>query len=112
MVAAVVAQAITVDVMADMAMVIGAVPFLAVSVILFLHPIQGIPPLQRLCPPSLALRLRLLLCPPLLLLSPGPSMLLPLCRCRIVAILVGPTPRQGGLWQDVAPGRRRSVETG
>ena len=71
-------------------------PLLAASVIPCSRPIQGIPPSRRLFPPSLALRLRQPLCPPLLLLSPGPSILLPLCRCRIVAILAGPTTRRGG----------------
>jgi hypothetical protein len=96
-VAAVVAPAVVADVMSDVTVVGRVVPFLAASVIPCSRPIQGIPPLWHLFSPSLALRLRQPLCPPLLLLSSGPSMLLPLCRCRIVAILVGPTPHQGGL---------------
>ncbi len=52
MVATVVAPAVAADVMADMAVVGGVVPFLAVSVIPCSRPIRGIPSSQCLFPPS------------------------------------------------------------
>ena len=66
---------------------------------------MSISPLPRTPAPSAAV-------PPPLLLLPGPSMLLTLCRCRIVAILTRPTPCRGGPRRVVAPGRRRSAGTG
>ena len=63
-VAAVVAPTVVVDVMADVAAVDVAVPFLAASVIPCSHLIGGIPPSRHLFPPSLALWLCRLLCPP------------------------------------------------
>ena len=82
MVATVVAPAVAAEVMADVAMMGKVVPFLATSVILYLHPIQGIPPLRRLFPPSLTLRLRWPLCPP----PPSPAVARPQYATAIVQV--------------------------